>query len=58
MSNTKQRSEETIAVRITVTAMRALKTIQEREMGSVGIAPSYSEILSRLAVKEAAGGKK
>src|SRR5690606_3333058 len=47
------RSEATWPVRVTVSAMSALKKIQEREREKEGIAPSYLQILSKLAIKEA-----
>lgn len=52
MSN-KKRTEETWPVRVSKSAMEALKKIQEREKPKTGVSPSYMEILSRLAIKEA-----
>ena len=51
--NTPKRSEETWPVRVTVSALAALKKIQARELEKEGIAPSYLQILSKLAIKEA-----
>ncbi len=42
--------EETMNVRLPMTAIKALKEIQERHLAKFGTAPSYKDITAKLIV--------